>query len=220
MKNIEYFLVTLGAENVRYKVLYNLGITSLEEVYEIDEFEIAQLDGFGVRSGEEIVREIHKTLNTTPQKLLQAFGIPGVGKEISHALIQCFGSLEEVFDNNEDELQCCEGIGPKVAENIVKNIMRCEDTYKYLKDVGLKFQSEGDDKMLEGMSVTLTGKGPMGRKELQELIEDNGGNVKGISKTVDLLVTDNLGSTSGKMKKAKQYGIRIITYDELLGTAE
>lgn len=218
LKSIEYFLVSLGAENVRYKILSNLMVNSLEEVYILKKSDIAGIEGFGERSAEEIVNEIQNTLNTTSEKLLQAFGIPGVGKEIAKALTACFGPLETIFGLSEDELQVCEGVGPKISENIIKSIPKCEEIYKYLKKIGLKIQNDKkeDLKMLDGKNVTLTGKGPLKRKELQMLIEKHGGNVKGISKDVNLLVTDDLESYSSKMKKAEEYGIEIITYDELM----
>ena len=48
-------------------------------------------------------------------------------------------------------------------------------------------------------------------------VEDAGGIMKdGISKKVTLLVADNPNAASGKLKKARGYGIRIIGRDDLL----
>jgi NAD-dependent DNA ligase len=52
------------------------------------------------------------------------------------------------------------------------------------------------------------------------MIEQNGGYVKGMSKNVDVLVTADPNSTSGKAKKARQYGTDVIGYDDLLGMLE
>jgi DNA ligase (NAD+) len=55
----------------------------------------------------------------------------------------------------------------------------------------------------------------MGRDDYKAIIESFGGVVKGISKTTDYLVTSDMKSTSGKMKKAIEYNIQVISYEDL-----
>ena len=219
LKSVEYFLRALGAENITSITLEKLGVHYIEEVYDLNEFEISEIDGFGIRSGEMIVDEITKTLTTTQEKLLQSFAIPGVGRRMSKTLLGCFGTIENIFESGIDELTECESVGPKIAGNIVMNIYRCENLYKYLTEqIGMKFEKEGDNNMLlKGQQFTLTGKGDIGRKEIISLIEDQGGTVKGMSKTTNYLVTNDVDSQSGKTKKAREYGTQIISYDDLMG---
>jgi DNA ligase (NAD+) len=87
--------------------------------------------------------------------------------------------------------------------------------YEYLLGKGLSFDVE-ENKKFVGQEFALTGKGPMGRKEITELIENNGGSVKSVSKTTNYLVCEDPESNSGKLQKAKKYGTKIISYDELL----
>ena len=57
----------------------------------------------------------------------------------------------------------------------------------------------------------------IGEKQKEVSIEaENGGFVKGMSKKVDYLVTNNVNSNSAKAKKAREYGKPIISYDELM----
>jgi DNA ligase (NAD+) len=216
LKQVEYFLRTLGAENITDKTLDKLGIWNIERAYEITDIEIMSHSSFGPRSAQIIIGEIKKTLKTTQAKLLQAFGIPGVGAEISKSLLKCFGDIENIFDASEDDLMECEGVGPKISENIIKESYNCYMLYKYLQNLGLKFVEGGDINMLKGKQFTLTGKGPMSRDELSNIIESKGGVVKGISKTTNYLVTSDMSSTSGKMKKANEYGVDIISYEQLM----
>lgn len=58
-------------------------------------------------------------------------------------------------------------------------------------------------------------KPPMKRSEIQKLIESKGGEMGGISKGTNYLVTDDPSSTSGKMKSAKKLEIPVISYDSL-----
>jgi len=215
-KEVEYFLRTLGAENITSKTLEKLIIADIPNAYELDEFFIANMEGFGIRSGQIIVGEIQKTLKTTQEKLLQAFGIPGVGPEISKSLLRCFGTIENVLKASVEELQQCEGVGPKISENIIKEVLKYENLYKYLKNIGMEFVEGGINNMLNGKQFALTGKGPMSRDKIISLIEGVGGLVKGINKSTDYLVTSDPDSDSGKTKKAKQYGVKIISYENLL----
>ena len=216
VKQVEYFLRTLGAENITDKTLTKLGIYDIPMAYEITDIDIMEHDGFGPRSAQIFIKEVQKTLDTTQAKLLQAFGIPGVGPEISKSLLRCFGSIENILYASEDELIECEGVGPKISENIIRESINCFDLYKYLQKIGLKFIENDNINILEGKQFALTGKGPMSREELSSIISSKGGIVKGINKTTNYLVTSDMSSTSSKMKKAKEYGVDVISYEQLM----
>lgn len=215
---VEHFLRALGAENITVKTLMKLGLYTIESCYEIDEWSIAEIEGFGIKRGQQIVDEINGTLHTTPDKLLRSFGIKNVGRTASKAITDVFW-LEELFSIEISKLYPAltkiDGIGDVIAENLILGIPEYFKLYNFLKEKGLTFEGEGDKEM-EGTKFCLTGKGPMKRPELQEIIERKGGEVKSISKTTNYLVTADPESQSGKAKKARQYGVSIISYEELL----
>jgi len=224
---VEHFLRKLSVENITSKTLIKLNINNIRKLYEIDEYEIANVDGFGMKRGRQICREIEKTLDTTPDRLIHAFGIPNVGSTASKAIYNHFVSkcendehfMQMIFHVSPNELEEIDGIGEVIAKSFAKNIRyEWESTYDFLLNEGLKFKR--GNKKLKGMSFTLTGNGPIKRPILTKKIEDNGGTVKGISKSVKYLVTSNMESNSGKMKKAKSYGINIINYETLIKMLE
>ena len=69
---------------------------------------------------------------------------------------------------------------------------------------------------LNGAIFTLTGKMPFGRKEITKMIEEKGGEVKGISKNTNYLVCDDINSGSSKVKKALEYEVSIMNFDQLM----
>jgi len=223
-KQVEHFLTNLGAERITTKTLRKLSVNTIEKLYELDEFGIAGIEGFGIKRGQQIIDEIQKTLNTTPDKLIRSFGISGIGRTASKAIYDHFRPdckndehfMQLAFHFSPAQLQEIDGIGEVIATNYFKNIRYFESLYDYLKNQGLKFK--GGKKMFEGMLFTLTGKDPLGigRKEIQGMIENQGGVVRGISKSVNYLVIGDPNSQSGKAKKARQYGISIISYKELM----
>ena len=48
------------------------------------------------------------------------------------------------------------------------------------------------------------------------MIEKKGGSVRSMSRSVDYLVAADPDSNSGKAKKAREYNIPIISYEELM----
>ena len=59
-----------------------------------------------------------KTLRERQENCLTA--IEGIGIETASKLLDCFGSIKNIANSNEAELQMVEGIGKKTAKNILK----------------------------------------------------------------------------------------------------
>lgn len=220
-KVIAYFLRTLGAENITEKTIKNLGIESIEECYEIDEFDIAQKDGFGINKGEQFVNEVQKTLRTKPEKLIKALGIDGVGESIGKLIVDKYKdkySNAEIFSFlpliREGELEDIDGIGPITAKKFVQEIPKFKDLILFLFQKGLQIEEDVVSSISDKI-FTLTGKGPMSRQNVEMMITSNGGVVKSMSKKTDYLVTSDVDSQSSKSKKARSYGVPMISYEEL-----
>jgi len=221
-KHVEHFLVTMGAENITQKTLFKLRINSIEKAYEIDEFEIAEFDGFGVKRGRQIVGEIEKTLQSTPDRFIRAFGISNVGKTASKLIYDRFRPecendehfMQRAWNFLPSELEEIDGIGEVIANNYFKNIRYFESLHDFLINKGLQWEEVS--KSLAGLTFCMTGKGTYGRKELQMMIEKKGGTVRSMSKSVNYLVTADPNSQTGKAKKARGYNIPIISYEDLM----
>jgi DNA ligase (NAD+) len=214
---VEYFLRTLGCENVTAVTLRKLGVKTVKNAYDLDEFEIASLEGFGVRRAEQVVNEVRKTLKTTPDKLLAAFGISGVGLSTAREILKKY-DFNDLWDLSAGDFMKVDGVGETTARKLVVQLPSRMGLYSYLKEEGLKWATSSNT--LRGKTFTLTGNGTVKRDLLVKMIEENGGYVKGISKKVDVLVAANPNSNSGKAKKAREYNIPVIGYDELMEMLE
>lgn len=212
IQKVAYFFVTMGCEGMSDKTIENLGITSIPEMYDLTQNYIEKLPGFGEKKAEKILSEVKKTLKVKPEKLLEAFGIPMIGKTLSKELCNKF-SFDKLFEIKDiDEL----GLGEITSKTFIDNIQKYKELYSYLKSIGLEFiEEKNKEGSLKGFSFELTGKGPLGRDEIALLIEAKGGQVSSISKTTTYLVTNDINSKSSKMKKAEKLLIPIITYDKL-----
>ena len=78
-------------------------------------------------------------------------------------------------------------------------------------------QEETSENTLEGLTFVITGKlnHYENRDTLKKEIEKKGGKVAGsVSSKTNYLINNDIHSTSGKNKKAKELGIPIITEEE------
>jgi DNA ligase (NAD+) len=214
-KNIQitsHFFIEMGVVGFSDKSFENLRIVSIPEIYQLTKEKLEKIPGFGEKKAEIIVEQVKKTLNVTPEKLLSAFGLPLIGKTLSKDLCKRF-TLDELFEIKDPEVI---GIGPIKSMSLIENLPKFKWLYDYLKSIGLKFVEEDmSKKTLRGLKFALTGEGPLKRFEIQKLIEEKGGELKGINKDTNYLVTNDPDSKSGKMKSAKKFGIPVISYDKL-----
>ena len=221
-KKVEYFLRTLGAENITIKTLKKLNINTIEKAYELDELDIIGLEGFGKKRAQQVVEEIQKTKKTTSPKMLQAFGIPGIGQAAAEDI--CNKYHEQIFDLSMNELQTVKGIGVKTSANYNLYIGEYKDLITRLNDSGIIFEMSTNDvetdaqneTELTGLIFTLTGAYEIKRNILKNMIEGKQASVKSLTKKSNYLVTSDMNSTSSKMKKAQKYGTEIISYEDLL----
>ena len=210
---VSHFFISMGVDNMSDKTIKNIEIAKIEEMYELTKENLEKIPGFGSKKAENVINEIQKTLTTKPENLLAAFGMPLIGRTISKQLCSRF-KFDDLFDiTNPNDLD----LGPITSSVFIENIGKYKKLYEYLKSKGLKFVEEDmSTKTLNGIIFTLTGDGPLKRKDIQKMIEGRGGQVKGICKETKFLVTNDMESTSGKMKKAIEYGTKIISYDDLM----
>jgi DNA ligase (NAD+) len=219
---LEYWLRALGAEGISHITLEKIGVNTILGLYTIDEFDIMEHEGFGVRRANQVFDEIQRTLRTNGTSLLRAFGISGVARTASKALINHFGNIQAVLVARQSELEEVDGIGPITAGNIKYEQEKCLFLIRQLEEIGLTltYEEKVESKMT-GMIFSMTGKLPMKRDLLIKLIESNGGIWKNsVTMKTHFLVTNNPESTSGKMKKANKYGTRVINFNEFMGMVE
>ncbi len=167
------------------------------------------------KNTDKLLNEIEKSKGNDPERLLTALGIRNVGRRTAHDLMGFFKDIRKLKDASKEELMSVPEIGETIADNIYgffhdeKNLIVFDD----LLSSGLnpvRIEDPGSSDKLSGLTIVVTGTLPsMGRKEITELIEKNGGKCTGsVSKKTDILVA---GEEAGsKLTKAKELGIKIL----------
>ena len=189
------------------------------DLFKIENFreEITAMEGFGQKSFDNLVKALEKAKNTTPERLLYSLGIPGIGVANAKLIAKACGrNWEKMEKLTEEELLEIDGIGTVMAEAYVK-FFHDQEKQKIVKDLlevlVLDETVEEQDTFLDGMTFVITGSlnHYANRGALKNEIEKAGGKVAGsVSKKTAYLINNDVTSTSGKNKKARELNIPII----------
>ena len=187
---------------------------------------IVQMEGFGEKSCQNLLDNIEKARKTNLPRLIYALGIANVGLANAKLLCRHFDyETERLFDAEAEELASIEGIGEVIAGAYVKYMADGENRKKLdrlLEEIQLeKPQTDDSAQNLAGMAFVVTGSlnHYANRDLLKEEIEKRGGKVTGsVTGKTTCLINNDVTSTSGKNKKAKELGIPILSEEEFLQT--
>ena len=188
---------------------------------------IAQLDGFGDKSADNIVSSINKAKTIDDIKLIFALNIPLVGVDVARKLLNAkdIDSLVQEASITDDEscFSVIDGIGTEKSSAFVRwfhdeqNVIDYKDLIQYLNIQ--KTATEAVDDKCKGLTFVVTGDVHhyQNRNELKAYIEAHGGKVTGsVSKSTNYLINNDVTSTSSKNTKAKSLNIPIISEDEFI----
>jgi len=194
----------------------------LHDLYSLGEFknEISQMDGFGEKSCDNLLRAIETSRRTQLHRLLYGLGIPGFGSANCKLAARTFDTPEKILSANVEELLTIDGVGEVLARDFVAYFADSANRDEFLKlsdilEIEKPLETEGQ--VLAGKIFVITGSlnGYESRSDLKEYIESLGGKVSGsVSKNTSYLINNDAESKSSKNKKAKELGVEIITEDE------
>jgi len=205
--------------------LVTLGlIANYADLYELHRKREAllELDRWGKKSVQNLLEAVEESKKKPLSKVLFAFGIRHVGAGVAQLIARSFGTLDHIMKASRDELESVEGVGPQIADSILRFFQDSHNRalVQRLASAGLQSEEKapagGRMSGLAGKTFVLTGTlSSMTRDEAKESIEALGGQVtSSVSKKTDFVV---VGSDAGtKLEKAKKLGVRTIEEQEFL----
>lgn len=195
-------------------------LKQLSDLYHLDRYrdEIVQMDKLGEKSYNNLIDSIEKSRTAGLANLIYALGIPNVGLSNAKLIVKHFDQDPVLcFDAPYSELCEIEGIGPIIAESYVAFFAdegHRAELDSLLPELYLVKEESSLPQDLAGKTFVITGSLETypNRDALKKEIEDRGGKVAGsVSAKTSYLINNDITSTSGKNKKAKELGIPIIT---------
>ena len=226
LKNIEHFasrpamnIDGLG-EAVVKQLVENKLINTVADLYTLQQQDIEMLPGFAKVSASKLIANIESSKANSPDRLLFALGIKGIGQKNAQLLMKHFGSIEKLSETSPEEISAVENFGDILANNIFTALHEPHMTelIERLKSYGVNtvYQSDVKSDKLAGLTFVITGTLPdMTRDEAKTLIEQNGGKCSGSvsKKTSYVLAGEEAGS---KLTKAQQLGVTVISQQQLI----
>ncbi len=209
------------------KFIENDFIHDFVDLYHLKDHEeaIKTLGGFGQKSYDRIMKSVENSRNSGLPNFIYALGIEQVGINNAKLICKHFQyDMEKLMEASEEELVSIEGIGPIIAHSI-RSYFDLEENQelvtKLVKEIDFIIP---DIQTIEGSPIAdkvfvITGAVThfKNRKELGQKIEELGGKVVGsVSSKTDYLINNDVQSSSGKNKKAKELGVPIISEEEFM----
>lgn len=212
---------SLGESNIRR--FYEQGLlTTIPGIYQLNYQKIAQMEGFGQKSVENLQNAIEASKSVSLNRLIFALGIRYVGETTAKTLANAVHHLLDLQQFSLEQLMLLEDIGPKVAGSVFEFFHTPEniEMLLQLKAAGLRFDNEKKssvNNLLDGKTFLFTGTlNKLKRSEAEEMVENAGGKMlSGVSSKLNFLV---VGEDAGsKLEKAKKINsVQIISEDEFL----
>lgn len=207
---------------------FDLGwLKDIADVYELDFEKIANLEGFKVKSAQNLMNAIESAKKNPINMLLQSLSIRQLGKRAAKLISDEIQHIEELYQWTESNYTNIKEIGPILAGNMMvyftnsNNIQILERMQQAGVNMAGKLDTAAaqkvDSEFFNGKKILFTGSlQSMTRQDAQQLAEAAGAiNISAVSSNLDILVTgENAGS---KLKKATQLGtVLIITEQEFM----
>ena len=201
-------------------------IHDFSDLFHLDKYreDIVQMEGFGVKSYENLMESINKARNTTLPRVIYSLGIANVGLANAKMLCKHFGyDLQALMNARKEELSEIEGVGDVIADTILSymgNEKNREQVNKLLLELNIEIPIiEEGSQTLAGLNFVITGSlnHYANREELKAIIEEKGGKVTGsVTGKTECLINNDVTSSSSKNKKAKELGIPILSEEDFM----
>ncbi len=197
-------------------------VTSVKDLYFLTVDSMTKA-GLGEEMSKKILEEIKKSMTVSLADLIGSLSIDLLGRSQAKNIVEGgFTTLASWRNMQETDLLKLGGFQDTKAGRIHKSL---KSNWKIIEElasildvqegqVAQKVRPKGS---LSGLSFCFTGAAEKPRKELQQLVESNGGVfADSVDSTLNYLVIADLNSTSSKAVKARKLNIKLITESQFL----
>lgn len=226
IKNMTYFMKVLdvdhmGAGNITK--IYDAGFDTIKKVVHITKQDLLKIEGFKEKSATNILTALDKVKGTDCLSLMDASNMLGRGfsaKKIRlitdiypFILKHDKKSRKDALALTVADLVKVDGIAEVSASLFLDNLPKFYDFYDNL---GIKCQVADEITQVAVESSNIKGKSFVfsgyRNKDTETYIERSGGFIKtSVSKNTDYLVVADKNEVSGKISKAQELGVKIIS---------
>jgi DNA ligase (NAD+) len=204
-------------------------IADAGDIYSIPWDRVAELDGFGQTSIDNLIAAIEASKQRPLANLLVGLGIRHLGPSGAEDLAGAFGHIDAIIAASVDEMAAVDGVGPTIAASVAGYFSTPEAValIDKFRAAGVNLQGpEVSDvpQVLDGLTVVVTGTlDHYSRDGAADAIKSRGGKNPGsVSKKTTALVVGTEPGAS-KLTKAQELGVPVIDeagFEHLLATGQ
>lgn len=212
-------ILGFGPELIRR--LMRQGVTEISDLYAPDLFSKAVDSTHLKKATMKAFHALYAVKELPLEKFIAGFNIRGFGERQTKKLVNAgHDTLEKIFQLDLSDFDAIEGLGSKTYFMLVRYLGELKPEMLKVREF-VKITPPVEKKETEGVSgktFVITGKLQSGtRAEIQAKIEMHGGKAgSSVNSKTDYLVNNDIKSTTGKNKKAKELGVPIISEADLL----
>jgi len=187
------------------------------DLYKLTVKDVAGLERRGEKIAKKALDQLQSRLPLTLPVFLTALGIEGFAIQTARLIASAgFNTLDKVLAAKEADFAAIPGLGATKAAGIVRGLRARKDEIDRLVMAGIVPVAPDAEGPLSGQTFCFTGSASRSRGELTQLVESNGGRVlSSVTKELNYLVIADVSSTSSKAEKARKYGTKLITEEDL-----
>ncbi len=222
---LKHFVNEIDCEGFGPKILEQLLehglVNDPADLYRLTVTDLVELERMGEVLAQKLVDHIQHRRELPLDVFLRALGISELARQTSRVLAG-FGSLKNIQQVTQEELEAIHGIGPNIATAVIAGLKARKPLIdKLLRYVTILPPERAKAGVLSGKTFLFTGSlATLQRSAAQKLVEEQGGRLaSGVSKTLDYLVVgDEAGSKLKKAQKLIDEGaaLKILSEQEFL----
>ena len=211
------------SEKTLEKLIDREWVNNITDIPKLKEYRSEWINkpGFGQASVDKILKAIDDRLAEAPlHAFISGLGIPLIGSRVSKQICEKVETWKEFRDLIHEDFDFTAWNGFGYEMNRALHEFDYTDADAIVDYITFKPEEHQDKSVkLDSYTFVITGKlqNFKNRQELIDVIEAAGGKVAtSVSSKTNYLINNDINSTTGKNKKAKELNIPIITEEELL----
>ena len=221
LERLRHFAAVMDVEGLGYATLTQVidrgVVEDPSDLYRMSKDQVIQLEGFADKSAQNLVDRIGASRRPDLWRFLFALGIPQVGEATAQLLAAEFGSIENLREATEEDLQRVEGVGPNMAGEVRRYFQgHGAELVQKLLAAGVEPQAAEavGDGPFAGKTFVFTGTlETMSRPDAEALVRQLGGKPAGsVSSKTDYVVA---GPGAGsKLEKAQKLKLTVLDEEQ------
>lgn len=222
IKNMTYFVKKMSIANLDESLISKLvdnGIDSVSKLIKISVNDLLKLEGFKDKLANKIYENINNGISNVELSVVMTasniFG-HGLGDKKLKTIVSNIPNIMELKFKKaslKERIKSIDGFEEKTASQFVDNFDKFKEFLKSNPKIKVKKISKTKKNgKFSNMTIVFTG---FRDKVLEELIQNEGGDIKSVvSSNTTFVITNDKNSSSSKITKAKDLNIKVLNLEE------